>query len=357
MHFNHTTKCLKKSILRITVKLYLTIPTVIFHAICFLYGIFCNMKLNTRPTIESKRSEDNCLNITIKTDKSSTIYLFASILTTNGYNFHFGVRLHHRYSNGNSLRKQNNLYLTIPTVIFHAICFLYGIFCNMKLNTRPTIESKRSEDNCLNITIKTDISSTIYLFTSILTTNGYNFHFGVRLHHRYSNGNSLRNQNNEKINFDAGIQLYFNNVPDDKQQRLDLQQINQYVHISEFKNKLILTPLLTQSDDEGTNIKYYNKADPISNTYSNGETSLADHSPMNMRSKNKTSRTRQQNNRNTWKPLLIVSIDNIVRQSVEEYLSSKRQYEKRPMVHWPSMHPLLPFKDRHLDDDDISKKN
>lgn len=71
----------------------------------------------------------------------------------------------------------------------------------------------------------------------------------------------------------------------------------------------------------------------------------------------KTNRTRQQNDRNTWKPLLIVSIDNIVRQSFEEYLSSKRQYESRPMVQWPPMHPLLPFKNRRLDDDDIINKN
>lgn len=94
--------------------------------------------------------------------------------------------------------------------------------------------------------VKRLLCSTFVLIISILTLNTINIFF------------------QEKINFDAGIQLYFNNVPDDKQQRLDLQQINQYVHISEFKNKLILTPLLTQSDDEGTNIKYYNKADLVS---------------------------------------------------------------------------------------------
>lgn len=94
--------------------------------------------------------------------------------------------------------------------------------------------------------VKRLLCSTFVLIISILTLNTINIFF------------------QDKINFDAGIQLYFNNVPDDKQQRLDLQQIKQYVHISEFKNKLILTPLLTQSDDEGTNIKYYNKADPVS---------------------------------------------------------------------------------------------
>lgn len=243
----------------------------------------------------------------------------------------------------------------IPTVISHVICFLYEIFCKMKLNTRPTIESKPSEDNCFNITITPDKSSTIYLFTSILTSNGYNFHFGVRLHHRYSNGNSLENQNNEKNNFYTGFQLNLNNVNDDKQ-RLNHQKINQSVYIIyEWKNKSDLSP--NQSDDEGTNIKYFNEDDPISKTNSNEENSAShNHSPMYRRSKIKTNRTKQQNNRNTWKPLLIVSADYIVRQGVEEYLSSKRQFEERPMVLWPPMHPLLPFKNRHFDDDDISNQ-
>ncbi|XP_052088274.1 uncharacterized protein LOC127725380 isoform X1 [Mytilus californianus] len=246
------------------------------------------------------------------------------------------------------------LYLTIPTVVSHMICFLYGIFCKMTLNTRPTIESKRSEDNCFNITIKTDKSSIIYIVTSIITSDGYNFRFRVSMHHRYPNGNSLENQNNEKNNFHTEFQLYLNIVNHEKQ-TLNLQKINKSVYrIYEWKNKFTLSPHHSQSD-EGTNIKYYNEDDPISNTNSNDENSASyNHSPKYRRSKIKTNRTKQQNNRNTWKPLLIVSVDYIVRQSVEGYLSSKRQYEERPMVHWPSMHPLLLFKNRHLDDDDIS---
>ncbi|XP_063404666.1 uncharacterized protein LOC134688125 [Mytilus trossulus] len=159
----------------------------------------------------------------------------------------------------------------------------------------------------------------------------------------------------EKNNSHTVIQFYIIKIEIDDKQRPNLQKNNQSIYY-ELKHQLHLS--LNQSDEGGTNIKYFNEDDQISNTNSKEENAAShNHNPMNRRSKIKTNKTKQQNNRNTWKPSLIVSIDNIVRQSVEEYMSSKRQYEERPMVHWPSMHYLLLFKDRRIDDDAILNRN
>ncbi|XP_071137637.1 uncharacterized protein [Mytilus edulis] len=190
----------------------------------------------------------------------------------------------------------------------------------------------------------------MYTLMSIFSSNGYNLRFGVIELRMYSYGNTLENQNNEKNNSHTKFQFYTKIENDDKQ-RPNVQKMYQSIFY-EWKDKSYLS--LNQSDEEGTNIKYFNENDPISNTNSNEENSASHYqSPMNRRSKIKTNRTKQQNNRNTRKPLLIVSADYIVRQSFEEYLFSKRQYEERPMVLWPPIHPLLPFKNRRLDHDSI----
>ncbi|XP_052088276.1 uncharacterized protein LOC127725380 isoform X3 [Mytilus californianus] len=166
-----------------------------------------------------------------------------------------------------------------------------------------------------------------------------------------SKGNSLEYQNNEKFNFHT-VQLYLNNLNsvNQEKQTLELQKINKYV-----KNTLIVSVYYSQKMKE-----LILKEEAISNINSNDEnTASHNHSPMSRRSKIKTNRTKQQSNQNTWKTLFRVSVygicrEDFVRSSIEGHFSSKRQYGERPGVQWPSMHPLLPYKNRHLDDDDIS---
>ncbi|CAC5376114.1 NPC2 [Mytilus coruscus] len=89
------------------------------------------------------------------------------------------------------------LKLTKTTLISHVICFLV---CKMKLNTRSTIESRRSEDNCFHFSIKTDKSLKKFIVTGMSTSNRNNIQLqGVDIHHRHPNGPSSTHSKTEVL--------------------------------------------------------------------------------------------------------------------------------------------------------------